>query len=152
MAEFLKTDENVIEHFEKITEQFIFPFDIKFVFLTNNKSKKLIKISKISDQFSFLLDAHLLVTFNEDFYQHFDDENTTILIEQEIDKIEANGENGKVTLNNNPLISTSSGILEKFTLELVRNANKLEREYLSQIKDKAKENKEGETKSKWNKK
>lgn len=150
MADLLKTDENVIENFQKIIEQFAFPFDLKFVFVTNNKSKKLIKISKISDQFSFLLDAHLLVTFNEDFYQHFDEQNTTILIEQEIDRIEANGENGKVTLNNNPLISTSSGILEKFTLDFVKNANKLEREYLSQIKDKDNESKP-KKKSKWNK-
>jgi hypothetical protein len=153
MAEFLKTDENVVEHFEKSIEQFAFPFDLKFVFVTNNKAKKLVKLSKISDQFSFLLDAHLLVTFNEDFYQHFDDQNTTILIEQEIDRIECDAEKNKVTLNNNPLISTSSGILEKFTLDLVKDANKLEREYLSQIKDKEKEDKDSKPKkkNKWNK-
>jgi hypothetical protein len=99
------------------------------------------------------LDAHLLVTINEDFYQHFDEDNTTILIEQEIDRIECDAEKNKVTLNNNPLISTSSGILDKFTLDLVRNANKLEREYLSQLKDKEKESKENapKKKTKWNK-
>lgn len=141
MAELTKTSEDVIEYFEKINEYFAHSFDVKYVFVTNDKSKKLVKVSKLSDPFSFLLNAHVLVTFNEKFFENFDDQTKSILIEQEIDKIECESEKGTITINTNPLISTSSGIIEKFSLDLVRNANKLEREFLSQIKDKEKEEK-----------
>jgi hypothetical protein len=38
-----------------------------------------------------------------------------------------------------PEINTSSGIIEKFSLKLVENANKLQKEYEKQKKDKQKE-------------
>jgi hypothetical protein len=44
MAEYLKTGEDVIEYFKKIEKSFAHPFNVKYVFITNNKSKKLIKI------------------------------------------------------------------------------------------------------------
>lgn len=139
MAELTKTGEDVISYFEEIEQNFAHPFDVKYVFITNNKLKKLIKVSRLPEQMSFLLDAHILVTFNEKFFDNFDDQNKTILINQELDKIECNAEKGEVKINSNPLISTSSGILEKFTLEGVKNANKLEREFLAQLKEKEKE-------------
>jgi len=148
MAELVKTSEDIIEYFEKIEKNFSHPFDVNYVFVTNNKLKKLIKISKIPDQYSFLLNAQVLVTFNENFFDNFDEQNKSILVEQELDKLECDSEKGTITINGNPLISTSSGILDKFSLELVKNANRLEREYLSQLKEKEKESKNTETKKK----
>jgi hypothetical protein len=141
MAELQKTSEDVIQYFENIEKNLAHAFDVKYVFVTNDKSKKLIKVSKLSDPFLFLLNAHILVTFNEKFFENFDDQEKEILISQELDKIECDAEKGQVKINSNPLISTSSGIIEKFTLELVKNANKLEREYLAQLKEKEKEEK-----------
>lgn len=141
MAEFVKTREDVIEYFDNIESNFAYAFDINYVFITNDKSKKLIKVSKLSDQIAFLLNAHILVTFNEKFFDNFDDDTKTILINQELDKIECEGEKGTVKINSNPLINTSSGIIEKFTLEGVKNANELERHYLAQQKEKEKEEK-----------
>lgn len=139
MAEFVKTREDVIEYFEAIENNFAYSFDINYVFITNDKAKKLIKVSKLPDQISFLLNAHILVTFNEKFFDNFDDDTKTILINQELDKIECEAEKGTVKINSNPLINTSSGIIEKFTLDGVKNANELERHYLAQLKEKEKE-------------
>jgi len=148
MAEYVKTREDVIEYFENIEDKFAHPFDVNYVFITNDKAKRLMKISKLSDQLSFLLSAHILVTFNENFFDHFDDTTKTILINQELDKIECEGEKGTVKINSNPLINTSSGIIEKFTLDGVKNANELERHYLAQIKEKEKEAKSAENSGK----
>ena len=133
-------------YFKKIQKSFAHPFDVDYVFITNNKSKKLVKLSKLPDQYSFILGAHLLVTFNETFFEEFEDDTKELLISQEIDKIEFNTEKGTIKLTTNPLISTSSGIIDKFTLENDKNANKLEREYLSQLNDKEKENKKNNKK------
>jgi hypothetical protein len=143
MIELKKTSEDVISYFEKIESNFTHPFNINYVFLTNDKSKKLIKVSKIPKPYEFILDAQILVTFNENFFENFEDQTKTILIEQELDKIECDALKDEIKINNNSLINTSSGIIEKFTLDLVKNANRLEREYLAQLKEKEKENKEG---------
>lgn len=150
MAEYVKTGDDIIEYFEDIEKNFAHPFDVKYVFITNNTSKKLIKVNKLSDQLNFLLNAHVLVTINETFFDNFEDDTKVILINQELDKIECNAENGQVKINSNPLISTSSGIIEKYTLESVKNANELERQYLSQLKEKEKEENKSKNKGKKN--
>jgi len=136
MAEFIKTSEDVVSYFKKIEKNFAHPFDVNYVYITNNKLRKLVKITKLPDQYSFILGAHCLVTFNEDFFDNFEDDTKDILISQEIDKVEFNTEKGTIKLTTNPLISTSSGIIDKFTFENVKNANQLEREYLAQSNDK----------------
>jgi len=144
--------DEIIDHFNKIERSFALPMDVKFVYVANSKQKKLIKISKISDTYSYLLDADLLVVFNEDYFNNFDDQTKQILIEQEIDKIEFDLDKGTISIKE-PEINTSCGIIEKFTLKLVENANRLQKDYEKQKKDK----KDQETqiipkgKKKWNK-
>jgi len=133
--------EEIVDYFEKIEKTFVFPIDLKFVFLANSKQKKLIKISRLTDVYSYLLDADISVIFNEEYFNNFDDQSKLILIEQELDKIEFNIEKGTITLKE-PEINTSSGIIEKFTLKLVENANRLQKEFESQKKEKEKEKKE----------
>jgi len=139
MSEFLKTNEDVVSYFKKIEKNFAHPFDVNYIYITNNKLKKLVKVTRLPDQFSFILGAHVLVTFNEVYFDNFDDDTKDILINQEIDKIEFNTEKGIIKITTNPLISTSSGIIDKFSFENVKNANKLEREFESQLKDKKEE-------------
>lgn len=130
--------EDIITYFEKIEKSFAMPMDIKFVFVANGKQKKLVKISKISDTYSYLLNADILVVFNEDYFDNFDDQTKQILIEQEIDKIEFDLEKGTIKIKE-PEINTSTGIIEKFSLKLVENANRLQKEYEKQKKDKQKD-------------
>jgi len=127
--------DEIITYFKKIEESFSMPMDIKFVYVANSKQKKLVKISKITDTYSYLLDADVLVIFNEDYFNNFDEQTKQILIEQEIDKIEFDLEKGTIRIKE-PEINTSCGIIEKFTLKLVENANRLQKEYEKQKKDK----------------
>lgn len=142
MAEFSKTSEDVISYFKKIEKNFAHPFDINYIYITNNKLKKLIKITRLPDQYSFIMGAQVMVMFNEVYFDSFEDDTKDILINQEIDKIEFNTEKGIIKITTNPLISTSSGIIDKFSFESVKNANKLEREFQSQLNDKEKDKEE----------
>ena len=139
MVEYLKTSEDVVSYFKKIEKTFAHPFDVNYIYITNNKLKKLVKVTRLPDQYSFVLGAQVLVTFNEIYFDKFDDDTKDILINQEIDKIEFNTEKGIIKITTNPLISTSSGIIDKFSFESVKNANKLEREFQAQLNDKDKE-------------
>ncbi len=129
--------DDIITYFKGIESSFAMPMDVKFTFVANSKQKKLIKISKIADTYSYLLDSDILVVFNEDYFDNFDDNSKQILIEQEIDKIEFDLEKGTMRIVTEPEIHTSSGIIEKFSLKAVENANKLQKEYEKQKKDKA---------------
>lgn len=133
--------EEIVEYFKKIEKSFALPMDVKFTFLSNVKQKKLIKIQKLSDIYSYLLDADVLVIFNEDYFNSFDDQTRIILLEQEIDKIEFDMQKGTISIKE-PEINTSYGIIEKYTLKLVENANKLQKEFESQRKEKQKEESE----------
>lgn len=127
--------DEIITYFKKVEKQFAMPMDVKFVYVANNKQKKMIKISKITDIYGYLLDADIMVMFNEDYFDNFDDQTKQILTEQEIDKIEFDLDKGTIRIKE-PEINTSSGIIEKFSLKLVENANKLQKEYEKQKKDK----------------
>lgn len=127
--------DEIITNFKKIENGFAMPMDIKFLYVANSKQKRLIKISKITDTYSYLLDADILVVFNEEYYNDFDEQTRLILIEQEIDKIEFDLEKGTISIKE-PEINTSCGIIEKYTLKLVENANRLQKEFEQHKKDK----------------
>jgi len=127
--------DEIIAYFKKVEKQFAMPMDVKFVFVANSKQKRMIKISKITDIYSYLLDADLLVVFNEEYFNNFDEQTRQILTEQEIDMIEFDLDKGTIKIKE-PEINTSSGIIEKFSLKLVENANKLQKEFEKQKKDK----------------
>ena len=130
--------DEILEYFNNVEKSFSLPMDVKFKFLSNVKQKKLIKISKLSEVYSYLLNADFLVIFNEDYFDNFDEQTRIILLEQEIDKIDFNMERGTISIKV-PDINTSYGIIEKYTLKLIENANRLQKEYENQKKDKQKE-------------
>ena len=64
----------------------------------------------------------------------FDDESVTILMEQEIDKIYINIETGKMKLIKTDL-NTFSSLVNKYGVEKVARANKVEELYQDQKRD-----------------
>ena len=105
--------DDAIDRFKKICEDKILPNGISFAFIGTDKQKELIKVSKIPDQYQFLLNKDILVIINEKTYDLFDeDELLNILFEQEIDKIYYDSEHDKIKFNKPDLITTS-GILNK---------------------------------------
>jgi hypothetical protein len=122
------------EQFMDIFNKKSFPVNIKFLFQGNSKQKQMIKVGKVPDQYAFALGKELLVSINEDLMNAFDDDSITILIEQEIDKININMESGKIKLVGTDL-NTFSSIVNKWGVDKVARANKVEELYVEQKAD-----------------
>lgn len=122
------------EFFEEMQNKLTLPVDLKYAFQSNMKQKTLVTIKKIPDNYSALLDAELLVTFNQDFFDAFDEDSKRILIDQELAKVEFNTEKGTLKIVQPDLI-TSSAIIKKYTLEKVEKANQVRDLYRDQQLD-----------------
>ena len=131
---FYELDGTTEELFMDVFNKKSFPVNVKFQFIGSSKQKQLIKVGKIADDFAFVLRKELKVTINEDLLNVFDEESITILIEQEIDKININMESGKIKLVGTDL-NTFSSIVNKYGVEKVARANKVEELYSEQQKD-----------------
>ena len=134
MDNFYEVSEDTIKTFFEIFNKKSFPVSIGFQFIGNEKQKELIKVSKIADPYAFLVKKEILVSINDDLMSVFDEESITILMEQEIDKININIETGKIKLVKTDL-NTFSSIVNKYGVEKVARANKVEELYQEQKKD-----------------
>jgi hypothetical protein len=86
------------------------------------------------DQFAFILEKELLVSINDDLMSVFEEESIQILMEQEIDKISVNMDTGKIKMVK-PDLTTFSGLINKYGIEKVAKANKVEELYAEQKQD-----------------
>lgn len=134
MSKFYTVSDETIDTFHKIFEKKAFPFNIGFQFIGCESQKSLIKISKLPDQYVFILEKELLVTINDELMSVFDEESIQILIEQELDKISINMDNGKIKMIK-PDLNTFSGLINKYGIEKVARANKVEELYSQQKED-----------------
>jgi len=134
MSKFYDVSSDTQDTFFKVFNKKTFPLSIKFQFVGAEKQKSLIKISKLPDQYSFLLDKELLIQVNEDLMSVFDEESVTILIEQEIDKISVDTQSGKIKLIK-PDLTTFSSLISKYGVDKVAKANQIEELYQQQVKD-----------------
>jgi hypothetical protein len=134
MSKFYEVSQDTQDTFFKVFNKKSFPLAIKFQFIGCESQKSLMKISKLSDQFSFLMDKELLVSINEDLMSVFDDESITILIEQEIDKVSIDTQSGKIKMIK-PDLTTFSSLITKYGVDKVAKANQVEELYQQQVKD-----------------
>ena len=134
MDKFYEVTQDTKDIFFQIFNKKSFPMGIKFQFIGYEKQKELVKVQKIADQYSFILQKEILVSFNEDLMSVFDEESITILIEQEIDKININIETGKIKLIKTDL-NTFSALVNKYGVEKVSRANKVAELYQEQKAD-----------------
>ncbi len=134
MSKFYEVSQDTQDTFYQVFNKKTFPVSVKFQFLGSETQKTLIKISKLPDQYSFLLEKELLVMVNEDLMSVFDDESITILIEQEIDKISIDTQTGKIKMIK-PDLTTFSSLISKYGVDKVAKANQVEELYQQQVKD-----------------
>lgn len=134
MSKFYAVSDETINTFKSIFNKKSFPFNVGFQFVGSESQKNLIKISKMPDQFVFILEKELLVTINDDLMSVFDEESIQILMEQEIDKISVNMDSGKIKMIK-PDLNTFSGLINKYGIEKVAKANKVEELYAEQKQD-----------------
>ena len=134
MSKFYELSQDSIDTFFKVFNKKTFPLAIKFQFVGCEKQKNLIKISKLPDQYSFLLDKELLVQINDDLMSVFEEESITILIEQEIDKVVIDSQSGKIKMIK-PDLSTFASLITKYGVDKVAKANQIEELYNQQTND-----------------
>lgn len=134
MDKFYDVSQDTKDVFFQVFNKKSFPMGIKFQFIGCDKQKELIKVQKVADQYSFILQKEILISFNEDLMSVFDEESITILIEQEIDKISVNIETGKIKLIKTDL-NTFSALVNKYGVEKVSRANKVAELYQEQKVD-----------------
>lgn len=134
MDRFYDLSQDTIDDFYSIFNKKSFPIPLKFQFVGDSKQKNLVKIAKIADDYSFILQKELKVSINEDLLSAYDEESITILFEQEIDKININIDSGKVKLVKTDL-NTFSSLVNKYGVEKVARANKVEELYQEQQRD-----------------
>lgn len=123
ISKFYEVSEETIGIFEEIVNKKLLS-DVSFQFLGSDSQKTIVKVSKLSEQYEYMLKKHILVTINETLMSKFDDEAIMILMEQEIDKITINVETGKVKLVK-PDITTFSSLIKKYGIEKISRANQL---------------------------
>lgn len=134
MDNYYEISEDTIEEFLEIFNKKSFPTKVEFEYQGFTKQKDLIKIERIPDKFAAILKKDLLVTINEDLMNVFDEESRTILIEQELDKVSINTETGKIKMLKTDL-NTFSSLVNKYGVEKVARANKVEELYHQQKAD-----------------
>jgi len=118
--------DDVKKRFMEIYESKSFPIKIGFKFVDDSKLKQVIKIQKLSEIYQFLLEKEVIVYFNEALYDKMDsDDLVQILIEQELDKLSINIDNGKIKMNKPDLI-TSVGLINKYGSDAVMRANQID--------------------------
>lgn len=134
MDNFYELSDDAKDKFFEVFNKKSFPLPLKFQFQGDEKQKELIKIVIIPPKYAFSIGKELLVTINETILDAFDDESITILFEQEVDKINMNIESGKIKLVKTDL-NTFSSLVNKYGVEKVARANKVEELYQEQQKD-----------------
>jgi hypothetical protein len=131
---FYVVSEDTITDFFEVFDKLTFPIAIQIQFVGAKKQKQLIKITKVADNLVLALGGkELLVSINEDLMDAFDEESRTILIEQEINKINMNMTTGKIKLAETTKLSLD--MINKYGTEKVARANQVETLLVEQTED-----------------
>lgn len=113
-----------IELIESTIAKLALPFSIKFKFLGNLKLKKVVKLQKVNEIYSHLTGYDLIVFINEDLSIRLDEKTVEILLYQELDRINVNMDKGTIKIIQYPL-QTTPGVLKRYGIDEVTNANNL---------------------------
>lgn len=124
-------NEDTINTFTEIESDFAFMVDVKYKFQGNAKSKKLIEVKKIADNYSVLLNADILVLINEDYLMQMDDEIIKILFSQELDKIQTDIDKGTVKISPHAF-RANPGLFNKYDSDGVLRANEIQEQLRTQ--------------------
>lgn len=132
---FYELSEDSIQLIESVIEKIALPFAIKFKLLGNAKLKKVVKLQKVSDIYAHLTGYDLIIFLNEDLSMVLDEKTVEILLYQELDRIQTNMDKGTFKIITYPL-QTTPGVLKRYGIDEVTNANNLGDLALEQLKDK----------------
>jgi hypothetical protein len=131
---FYELQDETIKKYNDIFNSKAFPVKINTLFQGNKKQKQMIKVAKIADQYEFELEKQIFVSINEDLFEQYDEVSQKILIEHAIDKINVDGNTGKVSIKPLKLV-TSVALVSKYGIDEVARANQIESLTREQIAD-----------------
>ena len=124
-AKFYEISEETEKKFLSIVKTKYGLEEIAFQFIGKKSQKALVKISKVPEQYEFLLKKHVIVSINEEMMSEYDEnESIDILFEQEIDRLSYEFEKSKVKLIKTD-INTFSSLITKYGIEKISRANQL---------------------------
>lgn len=130
--------EDTIELIENVIEKMAMSFNLKIKFLGNSKQKCLIKLQKLNDVVVHMTNVDLIIFINEDYLIKFEDTISEILLFQELDRLEFDLNKGTFKIGKFQL-QTNPGVLKKYGIDAVAEANQLVDLYTQQQKDGADE-------------
>jgi hypothetical protein len=131
---FYDLGQDSLDTINTIIDSLSLPFNIKKQIMGVTKQKKLIKLQKVNPVTYHMTGVELLIFINEDYLIAMEGENAKILIHQELDLIETDIAKGTFKLGKFRL-QTNEGILNKYGIEAVANANQLSDLLTKQKKD-----------------
>jgi hypothetical protein len=134
MDRFYDLSEDTVQIFNQVLGNKVMPVTFKFKFVGDSKQKRLIKISKFTDDVRFAFNVDMKVVINEALLESYDEESITILIEQEVDRIQYSLEKDQLKLVK-PDLNTFSSLINKYGIESIARANKVEELYQQQLND-----------------
>ena len=137
---YLLSDETVSRLKELISKYVSSPIRLEYKFVGDNKLKKLIKIGKVSDVYTFLYKDQVIVYLNESLWDAMCDDSDVIelLVREEFNSLIINTESGKIKIDK-PSFVSSNPIIERFGVEEVKRAKDMEKLCFEQAEDKLKD-------------
>lgn len=123
-SKFYELSEDVIERVNNVIKNLALPFNVKIKYIGHSKLKKVIQLKKASDELAYINNLDLIIYINEDYLNKLEEKNSDILIYQELDRIVFDIEKGKFKISKFPL-QTTTGVLKKYGIEAVAEANEL---------------------------
>ena len=120
---YLLDDETVLKLNELISKYVNSPIRLEYKFIGDNKLKKLIKIAKVSDAYTFLYKDQVIVYVNESLWDAMYDDIDVIelLVREEFNSLCINTESGKIKIEK-PSFMSSNSIIERYGVENVKRA------------------------------
>jgi hypothetical protein len=131
---FYDLEQDTLDSITAILDNMAMPFNLKIKFIGNNKMKNLIKLQKMNDVMSHITNIDLLVFINEEYFINLQESNSEILIYQELDRLQFDLNKGTFKISKYPL-QTTPGVLKKYGIDAVAEANQLSDLYTDQKKD-----------------
>ena len=132
---FYELGEDTVKFVKDIISEMALPMMFNIEIVGTSKLKGLVKLQKANDLMSYFASGvNLLILINEDYFITLDEEISKILIYQELDRISYNLEKGTFKLEKFKL-QTNPGVLKKFGIDAVANANQIADVYAEQKAD-----------------
>lgn len=133
-SKYYDLSEDTQKEIQAIMDKLALPFNIKIKYLGDSKMKKVIKLQKANDVTSHLTKIDLLVFINEDYYINMEAKGSEILVYQEFDRLAFDIAKGTFKIGNF-ILQTNPGVLKKYGIDAVAEANQLTDLYTQQKKE-----------------